>query len=70
MTSSDDFQFVIGRIIGGAIVAAAAFGLLSVFNSSDFGPFAVIGLSIVLGIAFSVFGRGILRWIYEVLDWL
>ena len=70
MNVSDEFLYVIGRIIGGVIVGAVAFGLLSTFNSWDHGPLMILGLSMALGILFVVFGRGVIVWITGWLPWL
>lgn len=70
MNLSDDFLFLIGRLLGGVAVGAVAFGVLSTFNVWDHGPLMILGLSTALGILFFVFGRGALHWIFEVLGWL
>ena len=57
------------RLIGGFVVAGAAYCLLSFWNTLDLGQGGRILVAIVLGLLFFIFGSNIWKWIGEIAWW-
>jgi len=59
----------LGRIIGGLVVAAVAFALLSIFDTWGLGLAVRLVISLVLGAIFTLFGGRAWRFIVEILNY-
>ena len=59
----------IWRIAGGIIVGVAAYFTVSYLETEDLKIFERIVISTVAGFLFVLFGKNLLHWIFDLLDW-
>lgn len=69
MPDSLDKPLWIERFIGGLVIAAIAFGLLSFWNTWDLDLQQKAIAAAALGLVFFLLGRSIWRWIENISLW-